>query len=413
LHAWNVEFFKLCVFDCGRFLRADSCSADKDKLDFARVLIATSDLDIVTKDVRILVDGVQVVIKIVEEWGYAMGKDTCLFEEENESEASQTDCDEGLVEPDVHRHVDLMVDDLAKEVTGKDNFDSPGYRDVEIPHKTVDTPSDADDSDAEDEGTEEIYSTPRDQGEVQPPPGLDLPGANKNHSSMPGAAPHIHEPHDSPMARLSTGPGGPRGGVVARCVRASSCPPTENRHALKGPWSWEWLADHNHGEAGVIFSASKRAKKGGPPDLNKKGMGQPVTSSKKAEGVLRHPVHSLKKVARLPSKDRAEVLKVLGKCVRRRRAGAQGEQAPSADRKTSSESPPSLGSNTNDWKNWVAVHGDERMAADDVRGIGNSIGVSFHGVTENMFTVLSRTGNGKNEVLGEQQGKGVQKEKGC
>jgi hypothetical protein len=61
----------------------------------------------------------------------------------------------------------------------------------------------------------------------------------------------------------------------------------------------------------------------------------------------------------------------------------------------------------------VAVHGDERMAADDVRGIGNSIGVSFHGVTENMFTVLSRTGNGKNEVLGEQQGKGVQKEKGC
>jgi hypothetical protein len=31
LNAWNVDFFKLCVFYCGRFLRADSCSADKDR----------------------------------------------------------------------------------------------------------------------------------------------------------------------------------------------------------------------------------------------------------------------------------------------------------------------------------------------------------------------------------------------
>ncbi|GAU47370.1 hypothetical protein TSUD_403730 [Trifolium subterraneum] len=32
VHAWNVNFFKLCLFDCGMFLRADSCSADKDDL---------------------------------------------------------------------------------------------------------------------------------------------------------------------------------------------------------------------------------------------------------------------------------------------------------------------------------------------------------------------------------------------
>jgi hypothetical protein len=76
------------VLNCGRFVRADSCSAGKDRLDFARVLIATSNLDIVTRIERVLVDGIQVDIKIVEEWGYAMGEDTCLFEEEDGSESS-------------------------------------------------------------------------------------------------------------------------------------------------------------------------------------------------------------------------------------------------------------------------------------------------------------------------------------
>ncbi|GAU29239.1 hypothetical protein TSUD_362290 [Trifolium subterraneum] len=47
LHAWNVDFFRLCIMDCGSFLRVDSCFADKDRLDFARVLIAMPDLDIV------------------------------------------------------------------------------------------------------------------------------------------------------------------------------------------------------------------------------------------------------------------------------------------------------------------------------------------------------------------------------
>lgn len=30
LHAWNESFFKLCVLDCGRFLRSDGVSFDKD-----------------------------------------------------------------------------------------------------------------------------------------------------------------------------------------------------------------------------------------------------------------------------------------------------------------------------------------------------------------------------------------------
>jgi hypothetical protein len=109
LSAWNTDFFKLCVFECGRFIRADSCSAEKDRLDFARVLIATTDLAIVSRVEQVLVDGVQVEIKIVEEWGYAMGEDTCLFEEESGSETSQTGEDVGHADPEVCHNADLLV----------------------------------------------------------------------------------------------------------------------------------------------------------------------------------------------------------------------------------------------------------------------------------------------------------------
>ncbi|MCI22292.1 sulfate transporter, partial [Trifolium medium] len=120
LHAWSVDFFKLCVLDCGRFLRADSCSTDKDRLDFARVLIATSDLEIVKRVETVLVDGILVEIKIVEEWGYAIGEDTCLFEDENDSEASQSDNEAVPGDPDVRCNVDMLVDKLADGLDEED-----------------------------------------------------------------------------------------------------------------------------------------------------------------------------------------------------------------------------------------------------------------------------------------------------
>ncbi|MCI34433.1 DUF4283 domain protein, partial [Trifolium medium] len=94
------------------FLRADSCSANRDRLGFARVLIATPNLDIIKRVETVLVDGTLVEIKIVEEWGYAMGEDTCLFEEECESEASQSELGEGNADPKLRRNVDIMVEKI-------------------------------------------------------------------------------------------------------------------------------------------------------------------------------------------------------------------------------------------------------------------------------------------------------------
>jgi hypothetical protein len=133
LSAWNVDFFNLCVFDCGRFIRADSCSAEKDRLDFARVLIATSDLAIVSRVERVLVDGVQVEIKIVEEWGYAMGEDICLFEEESGSESSQTDEDERHAEPEDCHNADLLVEKIIDVEEDEDGDDAQGQGGVKNP----------------------------------------------------------------------------------------------------------------------------------------------------------------------------------------------------------------------------------------------------------------------------------------
>jgi len=67
IHAWNVEFFKLCVMDVGRFVRADECTVDKSRIDFARILISTSNLEIVNKSSNFMIDGSLYNIKLVEE----------------------------------------------------------------------------------------------------------------------------------------------------------------------------------------------------------------------------------------------------------------------------------------------------------------------------------------------------------
>ncbi|MCI86130.1 hypothetical protein A2U01_0107409, partial [Trifolium medium] len=69
---------------------------------------------------------------IVEEWGYAMGEDTCLFEEENVTEASQSDCEVGHVDPEVCRNVDMLVDKIAKGLEEEDGDDFQGKADEEL-----------------------------------------------------------------------------------------------------------------------------------------------------------------------------------------------------------------------------------------------------------------------------------------
>jgi len=43
----------------------------------------------------------------------------------------------------------------------------------------------------------------------------------------------------------------------------------------------------------------------------------------------------------------------------------------------------------NDWKNWLLLHGSDRVAHEDFMGIGKEIGLNFDGDNNNRFDVLS------------------------
>jgi hypothetical protein len=43
--------------------------------------------------------------------------------------------------------------------------------------------------------------------------------------------------------------------------RASACPPSRTRSLVYGPWSLEWLTNHNHGDVGVVSYSRRLGKK--------------------------------------------------------------------------------------------------------------------------------------------------------
>jgi hypothetical protein len=51
---------------------------ERERFDYARVLIATPMLEIINCQESIIIDGVLVTVKIVEEWGFNIGDDACF-----------------------------------------------------------------------------------------------------------------------------------------------------------------------------------------------------------------------------------------------------------------------------------------------------------------------------------------------
>ncbi|PNX69920.1 hypothetical protein L195_g064650, partial [Trifolium pratense] len=55
---------------------------------------------------------------------------------------------------------------------------------------------------------------------------------------------------------------------------------------------------------------------------------------------------------------------------------------------------------------WVVMQGNDKVAADDVRTVGEAIGVQIKGETTNMFSVLARKGKPRQSSSGQTQGVG-------
>jgi len=167
-----------------------------------------------------------------------------------------------------------------------------------------------------------------------------------------------------------------------------------------GPWSVDWLQNIQQGDIGLISSKNKRLKKVGKENGGSGGSALKKNVKKKTGDVLRHPVLTLKRVARLSSKDREEVMKVLrdSKFLKElnQKIRNQRRQRERVTRSLEEASHHSLNESSsmvsvnNDWKNWVALNGSDVSKAADVQYIGKTIGVSFKGSCHNKFSVLNR-----------------------
>jgi len=120
LHAWIPDFFKLCVYDCGRLLQVDEFTMDKIRFDYARVLLSTSSMDIIITGAKVMVDGELFDFQIIEEWGFALGEDACLCdvdEAQGDAEPPPDSVHDGGV---ASGEVDVLMNQLSADWQNED-----------------------------------------------------------------------------------------------------------------------------------------------------------------------------------------------------------------------------------------------------------------------------------------------------
>jgi len=115
LHAWNINFFKLRVFYCGRLLKVDDRTLEKERFDYALVLLSTASLEVINADVTLMVDDVLFDFHIIEEWGFNLGEDACLFDEDDDKDGRNSGTAE-VLEDDIGREdVEAFFNHLSEE----------------------------------------------------------------------------------------------------------------------------------------------------------------------------------------------------------------------------------------------------------------------------------------------------------
>jgi len=369
LHAWNYDFFKLCVMDCGRLLRVDDITLERDRFDYARILLSTNFLDVINTETQIMVDGVLFDFKIIEEWGYSLGEDACLLDTEQDFDEASSEIPEVHAEDGDCGDVDVLVNHFTEKLqedAGSQHRQYPS-RVVLEPSATVPVPP-----------LPSIISKPQGLKPVELRPFHDANKVTVEVQSQGG----VHPPKEAASTEL--------GAKTSKLVtlerrlakRTSSCPPPRARPEMQGPWSLEWATRHKRVESEYRMRSSSKG-------TNKVTSFRPSRAlKKKGSGHLRHCAQNLKRIARLSDKDRQEVLRALRRTGKQRRKASNGYKAQVTSNESNSASQSSV---NNDWKHWLVLHGDEKTINKDVGDIAHTVGIKFQGENKNMFEVLSGT----------------------
>jgi len=269
--------FKLAIFERGRFLRLDDSTFAKDRFDYARILLATSSLEVLNISKSILIDGELVELKIIEEWGFAIGEDACLLDDDADSKALIPDKCYDTVAPEISDQVDNLVNNLADDWATDIELDECQHF-SNIPYDNN-----------KEEGTVKVvgvcefsnipYDNNKEEGTVKVVGVCELEATSKKKydtdvpiktidsntlqkveifgqdnkqltgTDAQGAVVKIDSHHFVESSKTSL-----------RRKRQNSCPPRVTRSINSGPWSIEWLQDQVYGDVGVVSSSKKASK---------------------------------------------------------------------------------------------------------------------------------------------------------
>jgi len=356
IHTWNEVFFKLCVADCGRFIRSDECTVDKARLDFARILISTTFLEVVNVTSEFLVDDCKYSIKLVEEWGCNLGEDAFMTEEELENKAET--CSIRNEVPEMDNLVDELSKDWQANVDQNNNFFNVDIglqpEDQVYKAKAASVSSEQHGNSKDKLISMNSASVSNDQqASVLSKQQGNSPG--KQHFTVNSATVfHEHRGNDyGNLRNLASGP-----------VSEQQCNNSERKQVS-------------------TKRAQTKTKSSSKSQKSKK-------RNKKAGAVLKQSAGFIKKIARMPVKERREILKVLKKQECKRSVLSKTSKAMGNSFSISSNS--SNSSVNKDWENWIVIHGKKEIAAGDVREIRRRLGVSFNGDINNCLNLLTREG---------------------
>jgi len=99
----------------------DNGNISKETFDYARVLIATSSLEMINVSHKILINGVLVELKIIEEWGFSIGEDACLLEDDVAANESILDNNLYHSLPKAREHAKELINSLPEDWATDDN----------------------------------------------------------------------------------------------------------------------------------------------------------------------------------------------------------------------------------------------------------------------------------------------------
>jgi hypothetical protein len=369
LHAWNIDFFKLCVFDCGRLLKVDDFTLDKTRFDYARVLISTSSLDILRAEAKVLVDGELLEFTIIEEWGFALGEDACLGNDV-ESEVDNADhLDVAHEDAAVSGEVEVLLNHLSEEWQKEEDIAAAGFVPVQHSNDRLEvTQAEKNSISVQDQSPTdaEQHSGSVQSGENVPVQSIDARDIKQTEFQRRGSRSGQLQRAKSPIKRTN------------------SCPPGRAHSSNAGPWSFEWVNRFKN-------TANVDVRKFKAQTQHPTTSAAPHFRKKKGNGYIQHCARNLKRIARLSEKDRKEVLRALRKTHIRRKRSSDVSKNNTKCAENSSHSG-SQASVTNDWAPWLVLHGSDKVKSDDVRGIGTTLGLQYKGDKNNRFDVLSGVG---------------------